>query len=552
MSNPRKHLMKLLKNLFLLLFPALFCTGGIFAQTRINAGDNVDIERQFNARLADAERMRLNPTLPQPDSIRGKIAYSLSNKALNVLYLPPKVTPRSLKNEPRDTVYGGYLRLGGGVPQALLLEGGYDVLKNKNLNAGFNLRHYAINNSKNVENQQSASSDFGAHATVHTDLGFSVGGNLNYSQDIVHFYGYNERGDTAAPSFAASDVRQRFSLLSGQAQVFNNQKTVGNIDYTASLDFYRLEDLFAARESGLNLVIDGKKWYKESNALGIRLQADLSAYRDTGKQTLNNFFLAPTYSFHGKNYRATIGANVAAQGSEFFIYPLLEGSFNVAENFLTAFAGIEGGLQKNNFRSLTTYNPFLDSRQQLRNSMFTHYYGGIKGDYLGINYRAQVGYKNVDNLALFLANNDSVPRFEVLYDSAGIFTLSLELSTKILEGLEINGRFSQHIFNLQTQEKPWHLPTLSVNAGLSYKGLVKGLTLRGEVFFQNALPVKASDGTPDNLNTLLDLNASADYHFSKNLGAFVQINNMLNNRYQRWQYYPMIGLNAVAGIRARF
>lgn len=546
--------MKLLKNLYILSLFTLLGAGNLYAQSGLDAGDKVDVVKDFNARLADAERVRLNPGQPLPDTNRSKITYTISNKALNVQYLPPKVTPQVLKNEPKDTLYGGFVKIGGGLPQALLLEGGYDAFKNKNYDAGFDFRHYAINNSKNLENQQSAESDFGAYGTVHTDLGFSVGGKLQFSQDIVHFYGYNDRSDTLAspPTFAASDVRQRFSTLSGQARLFNNQKTVGNIDYSANLDFYRIEDLYAARESGLNLVVEGKKWLDESNPLGIRFQADLSAYRDTGKQSLNNFFLAPTYGFHGEKFRASLGANIAASSGKFYLYPLLEGSFNVVENLITAFAGIEGGMQKNNFLQLTTYNPFLNSRQQLRNSFYTHFYGGVKGDYGGVHYRGQVGYKNVDNLALFLTNADSVPRFDVLYDSAGIFTLSIELRTQIFQDLEINGRFSQHIFNLQNQEKPWHLPAITLNAGVAYTGLMEGLVLRGAVFFQNALPVRATDGSADNLNTLLDLNAGADYHFSKNLGAFVLVNNILNNRYQRWQYYPMVGLNAVAGIRARF
>jgi hypothetical protein len=544
--------MKYFKNLIVLL-AAICCTIHILpAQTGLNPGNGVDVSKQFNARLAEAERFRLSPPALQTDTARRKVNYTISNKSLNVQYPAPKVTPQALRNEPKDTTYNGFLRIGAGLPKALLLEAGYDAVNKNNLDAGFDFRHYSINNSGNLENQKSADNDAGAYATFHTDKGFSIGGKLHYSRDAVHFYGYNEKSDTLAPSFSESDVKQRFSVISGQARVFNNQRTVGNIDYSASLDFYTMEDLYAARESGMDIVIEGKKWLDGDNPLGIKLQADLTAYRDTGRQSLNNFIFTPSYAFHGKNFRALLGANIAAHNDEFYFYPLLEGSLNVVENLITAFAGVEGGLQKNNFRNLTDYNPFLNSRQQLRNSFFTHYYGGIKGDYLGINYRAQIGYKEVDNLALFLTGQDAIPRFDVRYDSAGIVTLALELRTQIIQGLEINGRFAQHVFNLQNQEKPWHLPSLSLNAGVAYRGLVDGLTLRGELFFQNALPVLAADGTPDNLNTLLDLSAAADYRISPNLGAFIQANNLLNNRYQRWQYYPMVGLNVVAGLRAQF
>jgi len=44
----------------------------------------------------------------------------------------------------------------------------------------------------------------------------------------------------------------------------------------------------------------------------------------------------------------------------------------------------------------------------------------------------------------------------------------------------------------------------------------------------------------------------AEYFFSKNIGAFLQVNNLANNRRQRWQNYPTLGLNALVGVTARF
>jgi hypothetical protein len=40
--------------------------------------------------------------------------------------------------------------------------------------------------------------------------------------------------------------------------------------------------------------------------------------------------------------------------------------------------------------------------------------------------------------------------------------------------------------------------------------------------------------------------------FQKDVGAFLDINNILNNKRERWYRYPMVGLNFMAGVTARF
>ena len=524
------------------------------AGAQIQSGE-VDIIKQFNARLADAERFVLAPKLPPLDTSSKAQAYNLVNRPIKVQYLPPRITPKTLQNEPKEKIYNGYVRAGAGFPQALLLEGSYDFIGKENADFGIDFRHQSANNTKKVENQRFADNDFGVFGSYHAkDQGFTIGGNLNYSRDFVHFYGYNDLDDDfpSELSFAQEDVKQRFSTISGKAKLYNSVRTAGDINYSAAIDFYALEDLYAARENGFNLEFSGAKWFDDKHPLSVTLRTDFTNYRDSAKQTLNNIFLNPSYAFHGDRFRVKIGLNVASHKDQFYLYPNLELSANILDNLLTAFAGAEGGLQKNNFRSLTDYNPFLSSRIRVRNSFYNNYFGGIKGEFKGVTYRAQAVYKTIDNLALFLTDGDSIPRFNVLYDTASIVTVSAELNTELIEGLVLSGSFSQHFFSLENQEKPWHLPSLTVNAGLAYSGLIDNLTVKGELFMQNGVPVKGADGKPKNLNTLLDLSLGAEYQLSDGIGAFVQVNNVLNNRWQRWQHYPTFGLNAMAGISARF
>ena len=60
------------------------------------------------------------------------------------------------------------------------------------------------------------------------------------------------------------------------------------------------------------------------------------------------------------------------------------------------------------------------------------------------------------------------------------------------------------------------------------------------------------DGEADNLNGLFDLSLGAEYQATENIGIFFQLNNLANNRRQRWANYPTYGINILGGITARF
>ena len=113
-------------------------------------------------------------------------------------------------------------------------------------------------------------------------------------------------------------------------------------------------------------------------------------------------------------------------------------------------------------------------------------------------------------------------------------------------------RVQTNIYSPQTQEKAWHLPGLDVNIGATYVTMEGKLTLKANFFAQNGVPYKNAEGNAENLNALYDLSAGAEYLFTEQIGFFIQVNNMLDNKRERWNHYPIYGLNGFAGVSARF
>lgn len=538
-----------------LLILALGISGIAFGQ--LETGE-VEVIKNFDARLQDSERLIIKPELPPLDTTTKRQTYNFIRRTTEVEYLPPKIRPIAMRGDKIQEGYNGFLRLGGGIPASLFGEGSYNITSQENLDFGINGYHYSANNNKNVENQRFSDTKLGLGGTYYLEQGYAIDANLGYKRDAVYFYGYNEKNEEEdlTLTFEPNQVKQRFSTIEANASIFNGERTVADFNYSAGIDFYTMRDNYSSRENGFIFKIDATKWFDETHPLKVRLITDFSSYKDTVKQSLNNFFLQPSYTYHHDVFKAKIGVNIASHEDEFFFFPDLELSANIVEGVINAFVGAEGDLQKNSFRNLTDYNPFLVSRDfEVKNTSYYHFYGGVKGNIQGIDYHAQVGYKSANDVALFdLADeNDDILRFTPIYDTLNIFNIKASLQAPVVKGVVVMATLNQNFFSTKREDKAWHLPNFSLNAGAKYTSDDKKLGVKVDMFIENGVTYyDFSEDRDKTLNSLFDINFGAEYLFTENIGGFFQINNLLNNKRQRWRYYPQLGLNVLVGVTARF
>ncbi len=540
--------MKILKYSTCLLF---VCSLAQTAFAQLPTGE-VEVVKSFDARLADTERIDLNPALPPVDTSVQRQVYRIPTKTVPVDYPPPRIRPLSVQQERLQEAYNGYLKAGVGFPRSFLGEGAYTAFLQDQFDFGAFINHHSANNTNNIENQRFSFTEGKLKGTVFSDQGFAVSGHAGYTADNVYFYGYNfDNNDTSDTLRTPESVQQKFSTFDVGAEIFNGTRTAGDFNYRAGIDMYFTSDDYATRERGVDLTIMGEKWIQEKHPFQVVLNTDFTNYEDTATQTLNNFFLQPSFTYHADVFQVKAGVNIASHNDEFFFFPDLEASANILGSALTGFIGTEGSLSKNTFRSLTDYNPFLTSRIRIENTNYFYYYGGARGNVQGINYRAEVGYKTAENLALFLTDPDDINRFDVLYDDVDIFSVSGTVTADVA-GLNITGVVTQNFFTPAEQEKPWHLPSLEMNLTAQYAALDDKLRVQGEIFIENGVPFINNDGETDNLNGLFDVSLGAEYMFTEQFGGFLNIYNLANNKRQRWYRYPTFGLNALLGLTAKF
>ena len=541
--------------LLLLLLTLLPCTC-VLAQTDLDPNE-VTVVTNFEARLTDANRVRVNATPPPADTSRRRQQYRIVDRPIAIEYPAPVIRPRGVSRTKIEPGKNGYAAVGLGLPGAFFADLSYDLSNVDNAELGIFGNHYSFNNSGSVENQQSSDTEFGVEGTYLFDQGFAVSGGAKYTTQSRYYYGYNfplpDSGIDSVPSFTQDQARQRYSIFDINAEIFNGVRTEADFDYKASAALYLMDGNPAVRESGIDLVLQGTKWISDEQPLDLKIRADFTSYKDTASQSLNNIYFSPSYTTAiAGRYRLKIGLNLTSQDDDFDVFPDVSLNAPIIDGLLSAFVGAEGSLQKNTLRSLTDYNPWVRPRLRIRNSEYTRLYGGVEGTFSRINYRAEASYKIVDNLATYqIIRGQGLPQFRVNYDDGSIFTLQASGTTEIIKNLSVNATVAQRFYSLENQERAWHLPNFSLTAGADYK-LSEALRFGADVFLENGLPYQNGSGEAETLSPLIDISLNGEYDLSDNFSAWVKVNNLLANNRERFVQYPTIGINFLVGVAAKF
>ena len=166
-------------------------------------------------------------------------------------------------------------------------------------------------------------------------------------------------------------------------------------------------------------------------------------------------------------------------------------------------------------------------------------------------------------MPLFTNSQKGFERFDVIYDRGNSKTFGLEgeLSVRASETLNLTGRLLMNDYDMGTEEQAWYKPNFRLysNARLSLKKkfiLDAELVLNGDSNGLTYIPNADSSLPPERkilaVSSYVDLSAGAEYQVKDKIGVFLRVNNLFGNEYQRYLYYPNLGLNILGGLNYSF
>ena len=541
-----------LKITITLLF-AVYCslfTLTCFAQKDL-PGMSLDVVTDYKPLLADAVKIDVSPKLLPADSNKVVPSYNLQPKLLNLPFVPADIHPVAMVNETPGATQDNDLKAGFGTQISTFVSLNLNTGVSEKRDAGIYAMHHggtgALDFQKFSDNTIQA-----YYKKFFKKNAFNL--KAGYDGTVRYFYGYDHK---TIMDFVKKELRQSFQNVNSSFEFANTKATKNNWDYNFSTDYYYYWNRTGGNEWHIAPGLILGKTVNKIHTGSLFIGADINQYNEDSVSSFNSIIhIKPMYSIKQDKWSLHAGFDIALTDSSVYFLPDIEAHYNLIGEYVVPFAGINGEINKNNFKNLTTENPFLNKNQTITYSKLIDIHGGIKGSVGNhFSFMIRIADQIVDHLALYNPDTNNVTRYDVSFaENANVFNLHGELGYKESERLNILLAGDYNTYTLDFGAPAYGLPTQKISLKAEYN-IQKKILINASVYMANKTPyhftVDSVDVTSYNKG-YVDVNLGLIYNYKKNFAAFVQFNNITSTAYNRWYNYPGYGFGLMGGLILKF
>lgn len=510
----------------------------------------IDITSTFKPVLREASKLNFQASPAFADTIRPKLTYNIPAENLLFAYQPAQLKPLSLDIDSlSDWAYSNYIKVGFGNVHQPYVKAGFSFGDGENSFINIFADHYT--SKGDLPFQKNSLTKVGAALTYKTPKNLEWNAGLGFSSDDYYLYGY--KPDSLV--FTKDQLRQRFQTIEGRVSMRNIVPTEFGLSYHPSARVSVFTDNHDPRASEANSVINVpvQKNFGKSTAFNLGLTADLTSYRNkrisTTSEINNIYMISPTVLLKTPNLYLHAGITPSWDQGNFHMLPNAMADITTNDQRFTLQLGWIGYYNKGSYQRFTAVNPWLAQPDSLLNTRVQEGYVGFKGSVGNhLSYSAKVGYQQHKNIPLFVNDGGDGKTFLILYeDKLNMIQTHAEAEYRVGEKFSAKGIFNWNIFKIHEYDRPWGLIPIELTTNLRWQ-VVKDLFLRVDLWAWDGPRYRIKNGDTRKGEGAFDLNGGAEFRITKNFNVWLQMNNILNNRYERWNQYESFGFNILGGI----
>lgn len=510
---------------------------------------SIEIISSFRPVLKNAAKLPFTATPPAPDASPVQLRYNIPVQQLYFNLQPLAFRPLALLiDSTGDAHNSNYLKLGYGTYNTPFAEAGISVGDGKNTNVNVLASHISQQGSLRV--QRFSKTELNGYVNTRLQK-TEIYGNVGFWQQTNFLYG----PDPAFSNTKDDSLRKPYNSFSLKVGGRNAFPTQFGASYNPNLTLSVFGD---RRSSETNALLEVPVDLRIGSTYTIHLSgaADLTSFTPQGGNRYSNhiFYINPAIGIRNERLRLRAGIRPTWDNGPVRVLPDLLLEIPLPDKSLLLTAGWVAHLRKNNYEFLAKQNPWINQPLTQFNTRITDVYAGLRGSVATkLNYRFQFGVTEMLHLPLF--ENSMQPSLFVVRREGKLqaFHTQAELGFVQQQQLQASAKLDWYsIFNQQDEAQAWHFIPLQVTGTLRWQP-IRHLRLRSDLFgWQGAVARINAQGDSKRLPAVMDLNAGAEYQFTPRVGAWLQLNNILNNTYERWFNYPVFGFQVIAGIRLTF
>ena len=310
-------------------------------------------------------------------------------------------------------------------------------------------------------------------------------------------------------------------------------------------------------------------------ALGIELNDYLNYNNPDSKfesTNVQSFHFSPSTAItkYGVDFDLGIEFHYLSDGTPFDIFPQIRATKELVKDVLLVHGGLRHSDQRHTLKSLSDENPYIHSYgtdqtilsgnailQNLKRTDSDELYVAMRNVLAEDEvFEGSVAYGMVGNFAHFVRDyNLNYNRFLVDYIDVKQLHINANYDRKINNIISVNANANYYNWDKEVYHKPNFTCDIStpvnlrdkikVAPSLSYIGKRKTNSSFGsEPVF---LPVIVEE-----LPSQFHMNLGVHYNYTKNISAYLQLNNLTNSKQDMWRDYREVGFNGLFGLNYSF
>lgn len=508
---------------------------------------NVTVTSSYKPVLREAAKINFTAANAPADTARPKLFYTIPSQNLFFTYDPSPLKPLALSIDSFIAWQNhNYLKVGYGNFATPFVQGGVAFGDGSKTVVNIHARH--TGSKGKLPYQQFTKTNVEGIGI------FTSNNNINeftakawYDADNQYLYGY--RPDTL--KITKDSLKQRFNSFGARIGLRNKNAEQVGFSYTPSLQINNFNDNHDGHETTLKVNLAGSKNFGRMYGISLAFNADLTNFKTNDYKIKNNLvYVEPTLYFKTPNLKITAGVTPSWDNSNYKMLPNFVAEAKIKNEKFIAMAGYQGYFNKTSYQSLATYNPYIAQPTELRTTTIKEAFAGFKGSAGNhFTYNGRLSLLQQTNMPLFV-NDTLTGRYFNILNETKLRTIAVhgELGYTVQDKFSLLAGTTLRSFqNLDIFDKAYGLIPMEITAALRWQ-VLKDVHFKADAFIWDGPRYRTKSGDTQKQKAAIDINTGVEVGIIKNWSVWLQFNNLLNNKYQRWNQYEVLGFNLLGGV----
>ncbi len=529
----------------ILYIGCLLLANSLLSQEDINVQD-VEVVKKFKADLQETEKISIDPDLPRPDFKPRVYDYKVSTVPLEIVYPDPVIRPYAMKSDESLNAYSTYMRAGYGMLNRASADAGYNFYLEDKYNIGITMSHdQAGETIEGAERKHRASM-----ASLTTDIFLNnrmmVTSGVSAEIGQRNLYGLGTALEGSYPLNSFDRKRNVYSANFGISSI-----ATGSLKYKLDLQG-NLVDQSDEDITEYNLSIPFTISYDLSDEVTIGWKS-LVDFHDFKEDDELPWEVSPYLKLNMHPFYAKVGASVMKVNADYSYFPEAEFSYHLMDGLIRPHLGASQDYLLNSLYNVGKWNPFIEAHDKHEDHRVSKsYYGGASGTYNGImDYRLDIGYKQIDNQLVYTINNDVRKNNIETVDLNAPF-LAFHVDVDFLDKWSLATDISHHQYTTD-QEGDLGVYPANTAVAMTFRYLDPNNRLYPSLGFNylSGFRFLSQDEVLDT-EDFIGAEMSVEYFVSEKVGLFIHGNNLFGGHQEVIPLNETYGMSWIGGVTARF